>query len=191
MHVELTWNDLSLANLILCSFSFVTLTQLIQTAFLRDVNMKTWQEAVTSYPHQTTRERLSAFLSCNFQHGNRPASLVAFAKAAVLEQVNPASSVANGREVTGAFVGLNGSALGHVLNMDILKVDDNVISKNTTNFSGFDLTIIDVPEVSTSVDKKRNLHHKKIKKSATTKIHFHQLTPHSTCIQEERCKCVF
>ena len=100
-----------------------------------------------SYPHHTTRERLSAFLSCNFQHGNRPASLAAFAKAAVLDQLTPAS-VPHAREVSGAFVGLNGSSTCHLLNMDVLKVDDNIISQRTTNFSGLDLTILDFPEVS-------------------------------------------
>ena len=117
--------------------------QVIKAAFLREVNMKSWDEAKEKYPNYTTTDKLSAFRTYNFQHGNRPAALVAFAQAA-RQSVHAATPQTQEMD---AFVGLIGSCKGYVLTTDVLKVDDNIIKQKTENFKGFNLAILDFPEV--------------------------------------------
>lgn len=120
--------------------------QLVKTAFLREVNLQSWDEAEAKYPKYTTRDKLSVFMSYNYHYGNRPAALVAFARAAAA--ATSAEDGTSQSQVADAFIGLNGSCRGYILNMDVLKVDDIIIKECTHNFQGFHLAIIDFPEVT-------------------------------------------
>ena len=111
---------------------------------MREVNLSTWEETTEMYPRHTTREKMSTFLNCNFQHGNRPAALVAFAKEA-------RDFITGGQfdtQIEGAFIGQNGATQGHIITMDILKLDDNIIRQRVKNFGGFNLAVVDYPQVT-------------------------------------------
>lgn len=91
------------------------------------MNLKSWEEVVRDFPEHTTRERLSAFLKCNFQHGARPASFVVFAKDA---HQRSSLTVLFESQVSDAFLGTEAKCMGYRQNMDVLKLDDTIITEN-------------------------------------------------------------
>lgn len=115
----------------------------VKKHFLKYLHLDSWEVAIEKYPAYTKKERMEAFIDLDFKKDITPSAFVAYckqAKCSILSQESPSDDCIR-------LGNLNSSAI--LLNYNVLQVEDKdlVSAASSSSCHGFNLTILDTPEV--------------------------------------------
>ncbi|XP_070534462.1 uncharacterized protein [Ptychodera flava] len=111
----------------------------VQRAFIHETGVRDWEEAVKTYPHETTRERLLRFTNLKFKALHIPETFVQYC-----QRVKRENSEGFNHRPADVYSG-NGANRGFIFRADVLKLNPTVIKENGVTCDGFDLVVVDVP----------------------------------------------
>ena len=117
----------------------------VKQAFMKCLNIPTWEKVIEDYPEHSKDERLEPFLDLNFKKDDFPSTFVSFCRHA--QTFKQSDKVGDYSGETIQF----DDAIALLTSLDILEANtQEMLASVGSSFSGFNLTIIDPPEVRLS-----------------------------------------